>query len=110
MHPHFNLVSFWKIRLIIQETNIPLLQVMGLPAIEANHGSRRMRFSSISTKFQLSHFKIIKMKKSFLMALACVITLASFANHGIRKGKHVKKQTTSVCPKDCPRSKCPYMK
>ena len=46
------------------------------------------------------------MKKSFLMALACVITLASFANHKEKRAKHAKKATTTVCPSSCPRSAC----
>jgi len=47
------------------------------------------------------------MKKTFLMAMACVITLASFANHHSKKVKHVKKQTITVCPPTCPKGICP---
>ena len=48
------------------------------------------------------------MKKTFLMALACVITLASFANHKVKGAKHAKKANTSVCcPDTCPKGTCP---
>lgn len=46
------------------------------------------------------------MKKTFLMALACVITLASFANHKEKRAKHEKKANTTVCPSTCPKSAC----
>lgn len=44
------------------------------------------------------------MKKAFLLALASVITLGSFANHNHKVAKHAKKANTTVCP--CPPT-CP---
>jgi hypothetical protein len=48
------------------------------------------------------------MKKSFLMALACVITLASFANHKEKGAKHAKKASTTVCPGTCHKGTCTH--
>jgi hypothetical protein len=48
------------------------------------------------------------MKKVFLLAIASVIALGSFANPNHKVGKHAKKTSTTVCPPTCPRSSCSH--
>ena len=48
------------------------------------------------------------MKKTFLMATLCALTLASFANHKEKSKKHAKKANTCVCPSTCPKGSCSH--